>query len=351
MCGSKMTYDGDAECAGETLIDDISMYWNGDFIRFYDSYTDYSTENLQAELQKGYMFVNMTSHGEVDYWKKYQSVFYTTEDAWELNNNGSTIITTEACWTNNFNDTSIVDCLSEAFMRNPNSGILGYIGCSVYGYRGDDLCPWGYSMEFSRILYFNLLYNYYALTHATYESKKSFRDVINIIPQTRVLTFGINPICDPEMPIFISTPLELTQTQVSLSNGNLTINTGENDCRVCVMSYDDFGESYYNVQSVNGSITLPDIQQTVSVCITKPGYLPKTYIIGDTIYIQNESFYNKTNVQGNNVLIGRDVTNQKTEGEVVVIKNSTKIKSPGGTTITRDFEVKPGAEFEISVEQ
>jgi len=42
---------------------------------------------------------------------------------------------------------------------------------------------------------------------------------------------------------------------------------------------------------------------------------------------------------------------KKPEGEVVVIKNSTKIKSPGGTTITRDFEVKPGAEFEISVEQ
>ena len=29
MCGSKMKYDCDAECAGEALIDDISMYWNG----------------------------------------------------------------------------------------------------------------------------------------------------------------------------------------------------------------------------------------------------------------------------------------------------------------------------------
>ena len=56
-------------------------------------------------------------------------------------------------------------------------------------------------------------------------------------------------------------------------------------------------------------------------------------------------------MQGNNVFIGRDVTNQKPEGEVVVIKNSTKVNSPGGTTITLEFEVKPGAEFEISVEQ
>ena len=326
-------------------------------IRFYDSYTDlgnnyeYTTENLQAEMQEGYAFVNMTSHGEVDYWRKYESVFYTTEDAWALNNSGSTIITTEACWTNNFADTTIVDCLSEAFMRNPNSGVLGYIGCSVYGYRGNSFCPSGYSMDYSRDLYFNLLNNKYNLAHASFISKTMFRDVITVMPQSRVLTFGINPVCDPEMPIYISTPLELTQTQVSLSNGNLTINIGENDCRVCVMSYDDFGESYYNVQTVNGSITLPDIQQTVSVCITKPGYLPKTYIIGGTIYIQNETFYNKTNVHGNNVFIGRDVTNQKPEGEVVVIKNSTKVKSPGGTTITRDFEVKPGAEFEISVEQ
>jgi len=53
-------------------------------------------------------------------------------------------------------------------------------------------------------------------------------------------------------------------------------------------------------------------------------------------------------VSGNNVLIGRDVTNRKPEGEVVVIKNSTKIKSPGGTTITKDFEVKLGASFEIN---
>ena len=358
MCGSKMTYDGDAECSGDYIAGgSLGTYWNGEIIKFYDSYTDlgnnyiYSPENLQTELQKGYTLVNVTSHGEVNSWKMDESCYdYTSENAWELNNNGSTIIITEACYTNHFNDTIYTDCLSEAFMRNPNSGVLGYIGSSVYGYRGDGFCPTGRSIDFTYNLYFDLLYNLYSLPKSVAISKSLFYglEIDNI---SRVLIMGLNPIGDPEMPIYISTPLELTQTQVSLNNGNLTINTGDNDCRVCVMSYDDFGETYYNVQTVNGSITLPDIQQTVSVCITKPGYLPKTYIIGGTIYIQNETFHNKTNVHGNNVFIGRDVTNQKPEGEVVVIKNSTKVKSPGGTTITRDFEVKPGAEFEISVEQ
>ena len=109
-----------------------------------------------------------------------------------------------------------------------------------------------------------------------------------------------------------------------------------------------FFVTYYNVQTISGTLTLPDIQQTVSVCITKPGYLPKTYIVGDTIFIQNDKLKGYNHYKANAVYIGSDVNANKEQGNVVVEREKTIITGRRETIITKDFEVKLGASFEIN---
>ena len=126
----------------------IRDYWlNGEKYMFYDTGTSFPggrayhfrTENLQEQLSNGYTFIHVETHGEPDSWKmEWRSdapnplQLYTTSDASEASNAKNTIITTTACLTNAFD--SIPTSLSEAFMRNPNAGVIAFYGCSHYGW-------------------------------------------------------------------------------------------------------------------------------------------------------------------------------------------------------------------------
>ena len=49
------------------------------------------------------------------------------------------------------------------------------------------------------------------------------------------------------------------------------------------------------------------------------------------------------------IMVGSNVTTEKEEGPVVIENGSTILESANGVTITRDFEVREGAEFEIKI--
>jgi len=108
----------------------IAPYWSGERVRFYDTDSDLSEggnyelngEHLQDELEKGYSFVYMDSHGEIGSWRLEQINagtgltpptyrYYEHEKADSLQNNGNTIIVTSACNTNGFD---IPTCLSSS---------------------------------------------------------------------------------------------------------------------------------------------------------------------------------------------------------------------------------------------
>jgi hypothetical protein len=65
------------------------------------------------------------------------------------------------------------------------------------------------------------------------------------------------------------------------------------------------------------------------------------------VYIQNEIICSDILINSNQTLIGYDVTMAKAPGVVVVSKGNTTIQNNGSVTITKGFEVKNGASFEI----
>lgn len=161
---------------------------------------------------------------------------------------------------------------------------------------------------------------------------------------------GLNPIGDPETYLFLDTP-NTFNANVSYFNGTISINTGVSDCSICVSSLNDFGESYYRV--VMGSqASFSNVNDTVSVCLTKPGYIP-FYVIckdGDTILVQNESIMGNCSVTANRVVAGSDVTSQVSQGAVVIKDGNVNIRGTHRVTLKNNFKVKAGARLNVSAD-
>ena len=160
----------------------------------------------------------------------------------------------------------------------------------------------------------------------------------------------MNAMGDPEMPVFINQPLLFNNASVSLQNGNVVVNTGVDSCRVCVMSLEDKGTTFYNVVDSVNSVAFNDIPVTSTICITKQGYVPKIFklVKGNHLYIQDETFEDDVIIDANCVDAGHDVTTEKPEGPVM-IENGADVRMHGtnGVYIKNSFEVKKGATLEI----
>ena len=358
VLGNYYNYNGitmsDTHYKGEKFYTDyIAPYWPGDKVSFYDTGTDFpggasydfNPQNIQKELSKGYTFVNVDTHGSPTTWST-EGPSYSVSYADTLHNKNHTIIITTACLTNAFDSTP--KCLSEAFVRNQESGIVSYFGCSRQGWYNDSKYNYGTSSKVNAELY-KIMFG---------GSEKRFGEIVkqtkeNIMPHCsnyttpyRWLLFGLNPIGDPEMPIFIDTPQKFTNVTVSFANGTLTVISGVSDCKICVASADDMGDSYYAVR--NGmSATFTNLTDEYSICITKTGYVPYVAKCGNTVYMQNESINGDYEVFSNQTIAGSNVTTNKPSGPVEINKGNTIIKSTNGVTINDSFEVKNGASIEI----
>lgn len=362
----------DSEYEGNLLYTQhFNNKWNGTRTRYYDTWSDVvngvpdvSAEELQELLADGYCIIDMDCHGSPLDWDLKHGGYYETQ-ARVLTSAQPSIITTGACNTNWFDSSYNPDimCLSEAFLRNPNSGVVAYIGSSreAWGIGGstppNDL---GSSAWLNSLFYDSLFSNSAKTKHfgemiTKVKSNINIQDSYNSI---RWLIFSVNPMGDCEMPIYTSTPLLFDNVSISLSmNGDsMIVNSGEDDCKFCVMDL-DADDGYYQIIEKNHTATFTSLPQHYSLCITKQDYVPyvrEFNCIQDEsgiYYIQNESFIENNMISGHSdVMIGTNVTNEKAHGPVSVEQMKTTISTTGSVTIMGDFEVKSGAEFEIRQE-
>lgn len=324
MCGNILKCNlsdnplkSDAEVYGDLIYNNyIAPYYSGTRDLFYDTNTsfaggasyDLTRSNLQAQLANGYSFVQMNTHGNQTGWSMESGANYTASDASALSSTSPSIITTMACTTNAFdcitdNTVSLQQdpCLSEAFIRNPNSGVLGYYGCSRFGWFSGGMNYLGSSSKYESKFYQTLL---------SFNIPKSFATVVTVSKlqyaassyeygSMRWLNFGLNPVGDSEMPIYTNTPILFSNPSINRSESSILVNTGISGCRICVMSIDDMGQTYYKVVSNAQHAVFDNVGSSVniSVCITKDDYvpylfnsIPVVYPIGTIMYRGNNDY-------------------------------------------------------------
>ena len=343
----------DAQWRGEHVYENgVQPYWNGTLFELFDTYTDHpnganyaaNAEHLQTELEKGYIFVDEYSHGWINGWGRLEgSTLYGIDYASALMNIGCTVITSTACHTNafdrNLNDTI---CLSEAFMRNPNSGVLAYYASAREGYLD-------YSYQINEKFYDYLLsgkdkqFGRAATLAKKYIWGSVYRSVYHRLEMT------IHGLGDPEMPIFTDSIRKFENVVVNYQNGNLTVNTGVDSCRICVSSVADNGATYYEVTDNVSQGSYSGINNDCFLCITKTGYKPFVARIGPLVFLQDETFARDVAIFSDNTYAGSDVTTEKPQGPVSIVRGKVTNKSKNEIILKNDFEVKLGAELEIEV--
>lgn len=342
----------DSQYFGEyNYENNIQPYWNGSCFELFDTYTDHpdgaayaaNPDHFQIELEKGYTFVDEFSHAWTTCWGGLEgSTVYTVDNAAALENCGNTVISTISCYSNAFDQSTNNNpvCLSEAFMRNPKSGILAYYGSSREGW-----------LSTSNL--FDQKFYYYLMSGDDKQfgraATMSKMDLLGSISNSyyRWLELTLNPLGDPEMPVITCTPQKFQNVTAQFQNGNLTVTTGVDSCRICISSVADFGDSYYQVvDSVNTGV-FSGITNDSYLCITKYGYIPYIARVGTSVFLQNESMERDLPIFSDYTFVGRDVTNDKANGPVIIEGGKVTNRSNNEATIMNDFEVKLGAELEI----
>ena len=367
MCGVKTSEysvgtKSDSEAKGDLLYGSaILPYWSGNRVKFYDTYTDFpggagyhvSKENFQDQLQQGYTFVELGTHSVDNNIDMENSTGYLDSHASILQNEGFTIFSTVACLTNAFDSSHPAypdPCISEAFIRNPNSGIIAYLGCSresLTFFRINSLSlSYSYEEEFYKSL-FRRTQRFHNYAEVVAIAKMQKINVCGTNQNERWIQLGLNPIGDPEMPVYTQAPIEFDSCAVSYIDSCIIVNAGTDSCTICVMSTADNGATYYDVRNYVSSAVFPNINGEVSVCVTKHNHVPKIVIAGPVINIQNENILDSRTYVADRVNVGTHVTDEKPIGNVVLEGGTTQIKGKSVKLMSGTL-VKKGAQLKIN---
>ena len=359
MCGAKIDTAGvvngkfvsDVQNKSENMYNIyIRDYWDGSRIRFYDTDTDFpdganydcNSTNFQEQFSQGYSFIDIMSHGTNTSFLL-EGDYFDVNKALSLYDRTPKVITTTACETNAF-DKSYEPCMSEVLIRNGSNGVIAYLGCSRRGLGRIGLHFLGASEDYDGAFYKSLFKDSEgsrSFGEAVALAKTSFLSKSKSNTAHRWVLFGLNPIGDPEMPIYTQKPKYFDSVTFSFDEDRLAIDAGVDGCCICVMGSD------CKVVSDTKNATFTELGDgEVDITISKPGYMPWRAITYMK-YIQNEIIRSRVNhLYRNSVLIGSDVTDSKTYGPVVVEKGGTlRLKSCDAVTVKGDFDVKLGGEF------
>lgn len=320
MAGCKLekynTNDGhsDAEYSGDILYrNSIQKYWDGKRVKLYDTYSDLvsegmdslTTSNLTKSLNKGYAFIDMMTHGNFTWWNTPNYDCYDNIMASTMASRQYSVITTIACRTNGFDMAE--PCLSEAFIRNPNNGVIAYLGSSRAGWiYKNGFYSSGPSAQYEEFFYKYLFSdelkdkNFGKIVAYTKNSKLAG---CNSYGCDRWLLYSLNPIGDTEMPIFTTTPKTFSGSDIMQTHGKTVIRTGTDDCKVCVMSSNDFGKTYYKVYNNAENIIFNNISKDLTVCITKQNYIPKVYELKAASVSDKNAIITEMKQRGNHLVV------------------------------------------------
>lgn len=341
--------NSDADKLGDLLFKtSISPYWSGSVKAFFDTRTDFegnadydfSIDHFQDQLSTGYSFVSIITHGSPQAWRMEDKdgllSLYDRTIAQKLQNPYHTIITTMACYTNYFDyvpsDTlSEEPCLCESFLRNPNSGVVAYLGSSREGWFTDSntLGPsLSYESEFYKHLFSNDLKT---LSFGTLvaQSKLGLTNFCWFDNAYRNIQFSLNPIGDPEMPIFTTSPKAVETFEIKVINDTVLIGSPQPDLKTTLTENSSerpiIAEGYDVL-----TLSLEKLPEEVTVCLTGRNYIP--YVLNG--YIAKES--DLSNIQLNNydfIIVGGNGTNSN-----FLINGTSSMQSPL-IIFTSDFSI------------
>lgn len=346
------------------------LCWNNDILGFGDSIPNYlrkpifdwkgKASEIIRLIDEGAFYVLHRDHGEVDRWKE---PHFNREHISKLSNqNKLPVVFSINCLTGRYHEFSTEDCFAEAFLKKADGGcvaIFAATGVSFSGYNdalttgmfdaiwpspglrstfpGDSIVgnitptptP---TYELGKILEFGktrMQETWGALStkwHKSYTTKYS-RELFHL--------FG-----DPSMQIITNCPTNIQTPDVYLVDDTIFVHIKDGDARISFYTPSTKQVDTYYGTSIRHKITSYD----VNVCISRHNYVP--YITNANVYIQNEAITDNRKYLGNIVKIGRNVTDRRAQGDVVVNSSNVSIKGKS-VELQSGVKVSKGATLKI----
>ena len=155
---------------------------------------------------------------------------------------------------------------------------------------------------------------------------------------------------DPSSELYTRQPEDLSVVSVKQINDSIIINTnGIQNCKVLLIPKDESqSDLFMMADSISGRYVFPNVSTSYNISIQKHNCALKYYDSYD-VYLQNIEFNNGVyRYEGRNIFIGKDVTTEAPQGNVVVKPNTTlTIKGIQSVQTPNNFEVKSGGTFII----
>lgn len=297
--GSHFGSLSDAHIKSEIIYDQyINDYWSYGHSFLYDTgsnisgYSSITPNNFKELINSGFHYIHNHSHGLTNSWSFNTYNSYSISDASSQTNSEPSIFVTSSCLTNAFDSL----CLSKALM-NSTHGAIAYFGSSRDGFYTTSPFSIGRSLLYNSF-FFNILFTghpydgQYRFGAVAAEVKRQFADNANTSETDgyRYLEFAINPLGDPELPLYTSTPSMFSSISITTNNANeVVVSTGSiGGCTIALVSTDN-GVSYFDVVNNVSSYTFTDVYAPCRVTVTKHNYMayesevikPKFAIMGN----------------------------------------------------------------------
>ncbi|MFO7934988.1 MAG: C25 family cysteine peptidase [Bacteroidales bacterium] len=259
---------------------------------FFDTGTDFTggsqydvtTANLSEQLNEGYGIFHFAGHGNNQSLLMETGLVFDVDHAFGLINPVSGLVLSNSCDVNAFD--SIDPCLSEAFIRNPHGGCVAFFGSSRYGFGNP-----AQSNVLGPSLQYNASFLKYLFSKSQETRWNSFATIASLAKSDYAhygqdggiylyLLYAINPIGDPELPIYTENPSVFSNIRIYRIGNSLVVNTGGvRGSRICVTSL-DLDEGFQQVVEGVSFHTFEEIPETFQVTVTAPDHIPYTYVSG-----------------------------------------------------------------------
>lgn len=293
-------------------------------------------------------YVHTCTHGQNNLWELASGTFQINHVKEIINSGHPMIITTVACKSNDF--TCPIDPgLSEAFIREKDSGALAFWGSTHNGFLS-------YSTELCQNFWEYVGTMLGSFTDAIAYSKGNFISGASSYSHKRSLLLSMNAIGDSELRIFRPNPERITDVDVLITPSNVSVNSTYRTASLTIISKDDGGESLYYQDICSGSV---ESSSPLSICLSQNShnYIPfyvetGRYVLADdkyTLHLQNLNHINgNISYTSDYTRIGETVDEEQVTGNVEIKEGAClNIESAYSTILDKGFKCEKGGKLII----
>lgn len=324
-----------------TLSDKYYGSWDNWYVRNTGAIDNTGAKDEAASLiNEGVNFVVYGCHGSEN---ALEAPSFGINDVKRLNNgdNLPVVFCGIPCKTGTYKD----DCLAESFLRKENGGAVAYIGNSTTGISPQG----GYSTE-------NVIKKIFK------DGQTKVADVNNTIwaqnledneklAIKKLFCLENHFFGDPAMDIYNQSTTCL-KPAITFSGNKVTVNTGTTYCKVTLTdAVNPLNTERMKVCNSRGntSVVFENVNYPYVITIQKSGYY--MYTSPTSEYIQNVTIDNDLSVSAASIYAGYNVTDSKTNGNVIVTNGNVTFKASNLISLKSGFSVKTTANnFKAKIE-